>query len=85
MAKYVGVPTPILASSTATGPAKVVYTNSGTTTAAAVGKLTDTGGTPNFTANVVVGDYVLVNETGIAGYLHEAHSLAPGVARPARE
>ena len=68
MAKYVGVPTPILASSTATGPAKVVYTNSGTTTAAAGGKLTDTGGTPNFTTNVVVGDYVLVNETGIAGY-----------------
>ena len=68
MAKYIGIQRPILAGSTATGPAKVVYTNSGSTTAAADGKLTDTGGTPNFTTNVVVGDYVLVNETGIAGF-----------------
>ena len=41
MAKYVDVQVPILPGSTATGPAKVVYTNSSTTTGAVDGKLTD--------------------------------------------
>tara|TARA_R100000808_G_C2155481_1_gene168179 strand:+ start:17258 stop:18034 length:777 start_codon:yes stop_codon:yes gene_type:complete len=58
MAKYVGVQIPIYNGSTATGAVLVSYTNSGTTTAATTGKLTDTGGVANFTTNVVVGDYV---------------------------
>lgn len=41
--------------------ASVTVTNSGTTTATVANKLTDTGGTPNFTSTVTVGD--IVNNT----------------------
>lgn len=39
--------------------ATVTVTNSGTTTAAVVDKLTDTGGTPNFSTTVTVGDIII--------------------------
>ena len=79
MAKYVDVQVPILPGSTATGPAKVVYTNSSTTTGAVDGKLTDGGGTPNFTANVQVGDYVFINATGISGFTIRYFSIVTAV------
>jgi len=78
MAKYVDVQVPILAGSTATGPAKVVFTNSSTTTAATLGKLTDTGGTPNFTANVVVGDYVFIT-TAVGAFPVRSFSVVTAV------
>lgn len=78
MTKYVDVQVPILDSSTATGPAKVVYTNSSTTSAAADGKLTDTNGTPNFTANVVVGDYVFIT-TAVGAFPVRSFSIVTAV------
>lgn len=39
--------------------AEVTVTNSGTTTAGTADKLTDTGGTPNFTSTVAVGDIIV--------------------------
>ena len=78
MAKYVDVQVPILPGATATGPVKVVYTNSSTTTAAADGKLTDTGGTPNFTANVVVGDYVFIT-TAVGAFPIRSFSIVTAV------
>ena len=55
--KFINIPLPLV-NATAALPAKVVITNSSTTTAAVSGKLTDTGGTPNFATNVQVGDIV---------------------------
>lgn len=57
MGKFINIPLPIV-DATAELPAKVVVTNSETTTAAVAGKLTDTGGTANFTTNVMVGDII---------------------------
>ena len=54
---FINVPLPLV-NATAGLPAKVVITNSSTTTAGATDKLTDTGGTPNFVTNVQVGDIV---------------------------
>ena len=63
MAKYIGVQVPLLAGSTATGPAKV---DDGTTDAATLGKLTDSSET-FITAGVAVGDYAVIT-TGISGF-----------------
>ena len=57
MGKFINIPLP-LSNAVVTMPAVVAITNSSTTTAAAAGKLTDTGGTPNFLATVAVGDIV---------------------------
>tara|TARA_R110002167_G_scaffold1992_6_gene9908 strand:+ start:765 stop:1556 length:792 start_codon:yes stop_codon:yes gene_type:complete len=57
MGKFINIPLPI-SNATATMPAEVAVTNSKTTTAAAAGKLTDTGGTPNFLTTVTVGDII---------------------------
>lgn len=67
MGKFINIPLP-LSNTTATMPAVVAITNSSTTTAAATGKLTDTGGTPNFLATVSVGDIVF--STTSAGNLY---------------
>ena len=67
MGKFINIPLP-LSDRVATMPAVVAITNSSTTTAAATGKLTDTGGTPNFLATVSVGDIVF--STTSAGNLY---------------
>ena len=63
MAKYVSVQVPILAGSTATGPA---IKDSGTTDAAVAGKLTQSG--QNFLTTVAVGDVVFINASGVSGH-----------------
>ena len=55
--KFINIPLPLV-NAIAALPAKVVITNSSTTTAAIPGKLTDNVGTPNFETNVQVGDIV---------------------------
>jgi hypothetical protein len=67
MGKYINVPQSILGTLVATNTARVAMGNSGTTTAAAEGKLTDTGGVPDFLSTVTVGDIVIIT-TGITGY-----------------
>ena len=57
MGKFINIPLPLVNAAAALPP-KVAITNSSTTTAAAAGKLTDTGGTTNFSAVVSVGDIV---------------------------
>lgn len=60
MKKYLKIPVP---------RTSVAVTNSGTTTSGAAGKLTDTGGTPNFSSTVSVGDIVVA---GNVAYIVEA-------------
>jgi|TARA_R110000744_G_scaffold81382_3_gene160000 hypothetical protein len=67
MGKYINVPQSILGTLTATNTALVVVGNSGTTTGAAEGKLTDAGLVPDFVTTVTVGDIVIIT-TGITGY-----------------
>tara|TARA_Y100000817_G_scaffold173835_1_gene135784 strand:- start:803 stop:1594 length:792 start_codon:yes stop_codon:yes gene_type:complete len=62
MAKYVNLPTAMYPGSTATNAAAA---DSGTTTGATEGKLTEAG--QNFTTTVNVGDYAVIT-TGITGY-----------------
>ena len=58
MGKFINVPLPLV-NAAANIPGPITLGNSGTTTAAAVGKLTDGGGAPNFVGNVSVGDIVV--------------------------
>lgn len=65
--KFINIPLPLV-SATAALPTKIAITNSSTTTAAAAGKLTDTGGTPNFSDVVQVGDIIF--PTGAASTVY---------------
>ena len=74
MKKYIKMPMKMYASSTATNPAVL---ESGTTTAAAELKVTDSSAT--FIANnVEVGDFVVVT-TGISGYPNRSYAIVTGV------
>jgi len=74
MKKYIKMPMQMYAGSTATNPAVL---ESGTTTAAAELKVTDSAAT--FVANnVEVGDYVVIT-TGISGYPNRSYAIVTGV------
>lgn len=73
MYRYINLPVQMYASSTATNAAAV---DSGTTSAATTGKLTEAG--QNFTATVNVGDYAVIT-TGIAGYPVRSWALVTAV------
>lgn len=73
MAKYVDVQVPILAGSTATGPA---LKDSGTTDGAVAGKLTDSS--QNFLTTVAVGDYVFIT-TAVGAFPVRSFSIVSAV------
>lgn len=73
MYRYINLPVQMYPGSTATNAAAV---DSGTTSAAEVGKLTEAG--QNFTATVSVGDYAVIT-TGIAGYPVRSWALVTAV------
>ena len=74
MKKYIKMPMKMYASSTATNPAVL---ESGTTTAAAELKVTDSSAT--FIANnIEVGDFVVIT-TGISGYPNRSYAIVTGV------
>ena len=68
MAKYINIPQSILGTLTATNTALVAVGNSGTTTAAATGKLTDTASVPDFDSTVTIGDIAIIT-TAVTGFL----------------